>query len=183
MKEDNRTLGVDALLLDVNGPDPNNLGGRGPAAPPQAGFVGFPQPPMLTLQPPSGFLPFECPPNPSGGSAGGFAAPQAFNQCPSAPFSREIPWPYNIPPGADGLVSPGFDAASKPLNINNSQDVTPQPYSNIAPEGHPKIKQSDVIPKPAPLSKLNPCKWDVSQFPDLDGLPLVPVRFRNISEK
>ncbi|XP_063220127.1 IST1 homolog isoform X1 [Bacillus rossius redtenbacheri] len=179
--KDDHGLGVDALLVDINGPDSNNLGGQG-LAPQPAGFKGFPHPPMLPLQPPSGFPPFEVPYNPSGGSAGGFIAPQTFNQNRSAPFLSEKSLPFNIPPGADDLTSPGFDAASKPLNINNFQDVSPPPYSNFAPEGHLKNKQSDDLPKPAPRSKLNPGEWGNPQFPGLDGLPPVPSDSLSASE-
>nr|CAD7433778.1 unnamed protein product [Timema monikensis] len=56
MKEDQQTSGVDALL-DLNDSDTNNLGGgQGPPQP--AGFVGFPQPPMLPSQQSSDFQNF-----------------------------------------------------------------------------------------------------------------------------
>jgi hypothetical protein len=54
MKEDPQTMGVDALLLDV-GSEKNNLDGgdkRNILFPQPAGFIGFPQPPMLPQQPP-----------------------------------------------------------------------------------------------------------------------------------
>ncbi|KAJ8883100.1 hypothetical protein PR048_014939 [Dryococelus australis] len=174
MKEEHHALGVDALLLDINGPDSNDLGGRGLAAPPPAGFVGFPQTPMLPLQQPSGSSPFECPPNPTGCSSGGFVAPEALNQCPSALLSREKPLPYNIPPGVYDLVSPELDATSKSLNINNFQDVSSPPHSSFAPEALAKTKRSYDIPKPVPCSKLNLSEWDDPEFPDLDQLPPVP---------
>jgi vacuolar protein sorting-associated protein IST1 len=62
MKEDQQSMGVDVLLVDVNS-DKNNLGGgsEGNVLPPQpAGFIGFPQPPMLPQQP-SDFHPFSYP--------------------------------------------------------------------------------------------------------------------------
>ena len=54
MREDEPHAGEDVLLLDLD-QDKNNLGGNGPPQP--AGFVGFPQPPML----PSDFQPFNYP--------------------------------------------------------------------------------------------------------------------------
>lgn len=55
MKDDQHPIGLDALLLDIN--DSNNLGGT--SMPPQpAGFVGYPQPPLL---PASDFKPFNYP--------------------------------------------------------------------------------------------------------------------------
>jgi hypothetical protein len=62
MKEDPQSMGVDALLIDVNS-EKNNLDGgdRRNILPPQpAGFIGFAQPPMLPQQPPD-FQPFSYP--------------------------------------------------------------------------------------------------------------------------
>jgi hypothetical protein len=62
MKEDQQSMGVDALLISVDS-DKNNLdgGSGGNVLPPQpAGFIGFPQPPMLPQQP-SDFQPFNYP--------------------------------------------------------------------------------------------------------------------------
>ena len=62
MKEDPQSMGVDALLIDVDS-EKNNLDGgdRRSILPPQpAGFIGFPQPPMLPPQPPD-FQPFIYP--------------------------------------------------------------------------------------------------------------------------
>jgi len=62
MKEDPKSMGVDALLCDVDS-EKNNLDGGEkrnilPAQP--AGFIGFPQPPLLPQQPPA-FQPFSYP--------------------------------------------------------------------------------------------------------------------------
>jgi hypothetical protein len=59
MKEDPQTMGVDALLIDVNS-DKNNLGGGSVLLPQPPGFIGFPQLPVLPQQP-SDFQPFSYP--------------------------------------------------------------------------------------------------------------------------
>jgi hypothetical protein len=62
MREDPQSVGVDALLIDM-GSEKNNLDGgdRKNILPPQpAGFIGYPQPPMLPQQPPN-FQPFSYP--------------------------------------------------------------------------------------------------------------------------
>jgi hypothetical protein len=58
MKEDQQSTGVDALLIDVDA-DKNNLG-TGDRPPQPAGFIGFPQPPILPQQH-SDFQPFSYP--------------------------------------------------------------------------------------------------------------------------
>ncbi|XP_069688870.1 IST1 homolog isoform X1 [Periplaneta americana] len=184
MKEDQQSMGVDALLIDVDS-DKNNLGGGngGNTAPPQpAGFIGYPQPPLLPQQPPD-FQPFSYPNQPKvppTSSSGGFVAPpplpsQAPN-APNAPFAYGVPFSYNIPPGND--MGPGYDAASKPLNTNLQDTSLPPPYSSFPPDLHDNNKQSDEKPKPAPRSKLSPDGGPGKPpggFMDLPELPSVPT--------
>jgi vacuolar protein sorting-associated protein IST1 len=59
MKDDPQTMGVDALLIDVNS-DKNNLDGGSVLCPQPPGFIGYPQPPVLPQQP-SDFQPFNYP--------------------------------------------------------------------------------------------------------------------------
>jgi vacuolar protein sorting-associated protein IST1 len=59
MKDDSQTMGVDALLIDVNS-DKNNLDGGSVLLPQPPGFIGFPQPPALPQQL-SNFQPFSYP--------------------------------------------------------------------------------------------------------------------------
>lgn len=165
MKDDQHPIGLDALLLDIN--DSNNLGGT--SMPPQpAGFVGYPQPPLL---PASDFKPFNYPePSsvPSGGKVGGFiSAPPLPSRTPyGAPFS------YNIPPNNVNQLD-FANGASKPLNTNNLQDDSlPPPYSSFPPDLHDQNNQSDEKPKPAPRSKMSPGK---ENLPDLPELPAVPT--------
>ena len=144
MREDEPHAGEDVLLLDLD-QDKNNLGGNGPPQP--AGFLGFPQPPML----PSDFQPFNYPgmpaqpPLPSAGSSGGFVVP------PPLPVSG---------PAADstspfGVGSLSDDGASAPFNKNPAS----MSY-NIPPSGDSSSNvnnmQSSDHPKPAPRSKLSP---------------------------
>ncbi|KAK7865778.1 hypothetical protein R5R35_002102 [Gryllus longicercus] len=158
MKDDPSTIGVDALLVDL-GSDKNNLGTD--VLPPQpAGFVGFPQPPVL---PKGDFQPFNYPPPPMPGGppaavpggipggVGGFVSPPPLpSQGPSAPYGA--PFSYNIPPEND--------IHSKPLNTN---------------------LQSDDKPKPTPRSKISPGggggggSSQNNGFPDLPELPAVPT--------
>ncbi|PSN36537.1 IST1 protein [Blattella germanica] len=131
MKEDPQSMGVDALLVDVDS-DKNNLGGNGGnILPPQpAGFIGYPQPPILPQQP-SDFQPFNYPvsePKVPPPNIGGFSAPPLPAQAPNAPFGYGVPFSYNIPPGIDS-TPPGIDAAAKPLNTN-LQDSSPPPSYN-----------------------------------------------------
>lgn len=49
MRDDEKTIGVDSLLVDF-GNDKNNLGEPG-LNPQPAGFIGFPQPPNLPQSP------------------------------------------------------------------------------------------------------------------------------------
>nr|CAD7574826.1 unnamed protein product [Timema californicum] len=124
MKEDQQTSGVDALL-DLNDSDTNNLGGgQGPPQP--AGFVGFPQPPMLPSQQPSDFQNFNIhgSPNSTGNVVGFITPPPLPRQGPSAPFTQGhgVPLSYNIPPGSESTAaSPG---QVKHLNTNILQYVS-----------------------------------------------------------
>jgi vacuolar protein sorting-associated protein IST1 len=59
MKDDPQTMGVDALLVDVNS-DKNNLDGGSGLLPQPPGFIGYPQPPLLPQQT-SDFQPFNYP--------------------------------------------------------------------------------------------------------------------------
>ncbi|XP_066991302.1 IST1 homolog isoform X2 [Anabrus simplex] len=163
MKEDPSTMGVDALLLDINNADKNNLGGDNvPPLPPQpAGFIGYPQPPLL---PSNDFQPFNyLPPgsNKPPGSAGGFVSPPPIpSQAPNAPnIPYGAPFSYNIPPGMDDDDLPNFDAATKPINTHNFQN--------------------DEKPKPSPRGKMSPGSNQpipgASTFPDLPELPSVPT--------
>ncbi|KDR20771.1 IST1-like protein [Zootermopsis nevadensis] len=184
MKEDQQSMGVDALLINVDS-DKNNLdGGNGgnvlPAQP--AGFIGFPQPPVLPQQP-SDFQPFNYPSQqkvpPS--SAGGFVTPpQLPAQAPNASFAYGVPFSYNIPPASDSGV-PAFNAATKPLNTNLQDTSPPPPYSSFPPDLHDNNKQSDDKPKPLPRAKLSPGGGPGQQSKDDDGfldlpeLPSVPT--------
>jgi len=61
MKEDPQSMGVDALLCDIDS-EKNNLDGsdkRNILPPQPAGFIGYPQAPMLPQLP--GFQPFSYP--------------------------------------------------------------------------------------------------------------------------
>ncbi|KAJ1522565.1 hypothetical protein ONE63_001750 [Megalurothrips usitatus] len=160
MKEDEPQSGDDVLLLDFD-QDKNNLGGNG--VPQPAGFVGFPQPPML----PSDFQPFNYPtprpPSGGPGPSGGFIVPPPLpQQGPAAGANAAIGgasshsedafnknpalMSYNIPPGGDATN-----------NVNNMQDSSPPPsfHSLFPPDVNPN-KQSADHPKPAPRSKLSP---------------------------
>lgn len=185
MKEDPQSMGVDALLIDVDS-EKNNLDGgdRRSILPPQpAGFIGFPQPPMLPQQPPD-FQPFVYPSQQkiSPSSAGGFVAPpQLPANAPNAPLGYGVPFSYNIPPGNDS-VGPGIDAAAKPLNTNLEDASLPPPYSSFPPDLHDNNKQSADKPKPLPRSKLSPNNGGPGEQPknddgflDLPELPSVPT--------
>nr|CAD7201466.1 unnamed protein product [Timema douglasi] len=171
MKEDQQTSGVDALL-DLNDSDTNNLGGgQGPPQP--AGFVGFPQPPMLPSQQPSDFQNFNIHGSPnSTGNVGGFITPPPLpRQGPSAPFTQGhgVPLSYNIPPGGESTAaSPG---QVKHLNTNILQDDSlPPPYSSFSPN----LNMPNKKPKPSPRPKITPGENEAPSFMDLPELPAVP---------
>jgi len=184
MKQDPQSMGVDALLFDLDS-EKNNLDGgdkRNILPPQPAGFIGYPQPPTLPQQPPH-FQPFSYPDQqkiPSG--AGGFVVPpQLPAHAPNAPLGYGVPFSYNIPPGNDS-VGPGSDAAAKPLNTNLEDESPPPPYSCFPPDLRDNNKQSDDKPKPSPRSKLSPNSGGPGQqsrrddgFLDLPELPSVPT--------
>ncbi|KAG8238527.1 hypothetical protein J437_LFUL018198 [Ladona fulva] len=150
--KDDQAIGVDALLIDIEGNDKNNLG-RGGGVPHPAGFVGFPMPPPLPQQmtnfnPGAEAKPFNYP-----GAAKAdepFAAPPPLPTLgPTAPFPHTS-FNYNIPPSNDHVpttfdMSPG----AKALNINT---------------------MSDEKPKPAPRGKLSPHS-DHLVLPELPSVP------------
>lgn len=182
MKDDPQTMGVDALLIDVNS-DKNNLDGGSMLRPQPPGFIGYPQPPVLPQQP-SDFQPFNYPIEqkiPSSSASGSVVPPQLPAQAPNAVFGFGVPFSYNIPPGNDS-VGTGFNAAAKPLNTNLQDTSPPPPYSSFPPDLCDNNKQSDDKPKPLPRSKLSPNGGDPDQqskkdggFLDLPELPSVPT--------
>lgn len=130
MREDQR--GPDGYLIDLN--EKNNLDGNVPA-PPNFGFVDFPQPPAMPTtnyqvfpilpEPPRSNVPFNYPPGPGSGSGGmnmgaSFTNPNAHlypnpniptTSTPTAPFNYSN---YNIPPSS----SNGSLSEKKDLNVD-----------------------------------------------------------------
>ncbi|KAK3917182.1 IST1-like protein [Frankliniella fusca] len=157
MREEEPHAGEDVLLLDLD-QDKNNLGGGG--IPQPAGFIGFPQPPMI----PSDFQPFNYPaPKPSAGSSGGFVVPPPLpqqgpaadaNAAPAGSSSDRSAVPFNVNPASMSYnIPPGGDSSS---NVNNMQDSPPPSFHSLFPPDVNRNKQSSDHPKPAPRSKLSP---------------------------
>lgn len=140
--------GQDTMLIDIagNGESRNNLDVASGGEPQPAGFVGFPQPPLLP-NPGSNlnFMDGEKPPI-------GFVAPTV----PTSGKDQNVPYnpvafSYNIP----------LDNS----NSNKMDDNLPPPYSSFPPDLN---KQSDQTPKPQPRSKM---PVDNFQLPDLPAVP------------
>ncbi|XP_026478581.1 IST1 homolog [Ctenocephalides felis] len=143
MREDNRPIGMDAMLIDLS--DKNYLGGNSYPPAPQAGFIGYPQPPPVPAVP---SLPFNYPEmnkNPDGNIS-------AFN--------------YNISP------NPSVPDLKETKDINTSflQDeigAMPPAYDSLCSDN----MQDGSKPKPQPRSKLPP---NNDNYPELPILPSVP---------
>lgn len=103
MKEEPRP---DGFLIDLG--DKNNLDIR---APPNPGFIGYPQPPQLPILAQTHNIPFNYP----SGSGGGM--PSNFPQVPSAPYNYNIA-PNPLPPMNPGQNSQSSIPEKKDLNVN-----------------------------------------------------------------
>ncbi|KAK0082497.1 hypothetical protein PV325_010292 [Microctonus aethiopoides] len=147
--------GQDALLIDVGnsgGDLPNNLElASGGGAPQPAGFIGFPQAPLLPGGPSNmnamGF-------GEKNNSAIGFVSPGAPllpEKDQNVPFNPAA-FSYNIP----------LDNA----NTNKTEEDLPPPYCSFPPDLN---KQSDNKPKPQPRSKM---PMNDFQLPDLPAVPV-----------
>ncbi|XP_043493670.1 IST1 homolog [Polistes fuscatus] len=155
--------GVDTLLIDIgnNGGESRNnldLASGGSNGPQPAGFIGFPQPPLLPDpninntekgNPPIGFVP----------PMGPATFPEKDQNTPFNPTA----FSYNIP----------LDNA----NTNKPEDDLPPPYASSFP---PDLnKQSDEKPKPQPRSKI---PMNNFQLPDLPAVPSGSELPQNTSE-
>ncbi|KAE8743289.1 hypothetical protein FOCC_FOCC011118 [Frankliniella occidentalis] len=127
--------------------DKNNLGGGG--VPQPAGFVGFPQPPML----PSDFQPFNYPtPKPSAGTTGGFVVPPPLpQQAPASDANAAIGGssfdpsaaPFNVNPASMSYnIPPGGDTSSNVNNMQSSDHPKPAPRSKLSPGDDVKASHS-----------------------------------------
>ncbi|XP_053986358.1 IST1 homolog [Hylaeus volcanicus] len=139
--------GQDALLIDVggNGETRNNLDiASGGGVPQPAGFIGFPQPPLLP-NPAANFINAEKGPI-------GFVPPVGPLESKDQNVSYNPTVSYNIP----------LDNS----NGNKPENDLPPPY---APSFPPDLnKQSDQKPKPQPRSKM---PMNDFQLPDLPAVP------------
>ncbi|XP_071455614.1 IST1 homolog isoform X2 [Hetaerina americana] len=146
--KDDQSLGVDALLIDIEGNNKNNLGGAGGGMPHPFGFVGYPQPPALP-QPPSDFKPdaslkpFSYPTPGQPEQSFQMPPPPLPMQGPSAPVPSAS-MGFNIPPSVDNMattfdISPG----AKALNTNNMSENKPKP----APRGKLSPQNELVLPE------------------------------------
>ncbi|XP_034939017.1 IST1 homolog [Chelonus insularis] len=146
----------DALLIDIgnNGGElPNNLELASGGVPQPAGFIGFPQPPLLPNIPPNmnNVNSGEKPNVPAMGfiSPGAPLMPEKDQNVPFNPAALS----YNIP----------LDNANT-NNGNKLEDELPPPYSSFPPDLN---KQSDFKPKPQPRSKMP----NDFQLPELPTVP------------
>ncbi|KAF7413799.1 hypothetical protein HZH68_002288 [Vespula germanica] len=156
--------GVEAVLIDIgsNNSDSRNnldLASGGSNGPQPAGFIGFPQPPLLPDpninamnsdkgSAPIGFIP------PMG--------PATFSdKDQNTPFNPAA-FSYNIP----------LDNA----NTNKPENDLPPPYGSFPPDLN---KQSDEKPKPQPRSKI---PMNNFQLPDLPAVPSESELPQNTSE-
>lgn len=152
--------GEDTMLIDIGsngGESRNNLDiASGSISGPQpAGFIGFPQPPMLP----------NLNDSERGGSSIGFVRPMGPASFPEKPQNTPFnpaAFSYNIP----------LDNA----NTNKPEDDLPPPYGTFPPDLN---KQSDEKPKPQPRSKI---PMNNFQLPDLPAVPSESELPQNPSE-
>lgn len=162
MKEEEQSKGLDALLFDGI---PNDLSdSKGYPRPP--GFVGYPQPPPV----PSDFQPFSYPVFPPQAPASAPVVPppgplSSSNYPPEVHVDPKA-FSYNIPPSYS--ESTRTDNAAKPINTQPQPPYPNNPNINDSSTSADKNKQSNVLPKPAPRSKMAPSD---NLLPELPAVP------------
>lgn len=143
--------GQDALLIDIGNNGENNLDTASGGVPQPAGFIGFPQPPLLPDT--TSNLSF----------MDGERGPIGFFPPATTPAGEKD---QNVPGGTTYSYNIPLDNA----NTNRTEDDPPPSYGSFLPDLN---KQSEQRPKPQPRSKMP--LHDLQ----LPGLPAVPTDGEN----
>ncbi|XP_017883051.1 IST1 homolog isoform X2 [Ceratina calcarata] len=137
--------GQDALLIDVgNSGERNNLDTACGGFPQPAGFIGFPQPPLL--------------PNPATNFINSEKGPMGFVAPSGPPEDKDQNFPYNP-------VS--YNIPLDNSNGNKPENDLPPPYGSFPPDLNKELPDLPAVPSENDLPSNNPSTSEDVDFDDL----------------